>query len=27
MTEAGLRTNQLWADTNAGFALILATAR
>ncbi|MFE7761079.1 L-histidine N(alpha)-methyltransferase [Streptomyces sp. NPDC057438] len=27
MTEAGLRTKQLWADTNAGFALILATAR
>ncbi|MEV4227032.1 L-histidine N(alpha)-methyltransferase [Streptomyces bobili] len=27
MTDAGLRTNQVWADTNAGFALILATAR
>jgi L-histidine N-alpha-methyltransferase len=27
MTEAGLRTHQVWADTNAGFALILATAR
>jgi L-histidine N-alpha-methyltransferase len=27
MTEAGLCTKQLWADTNAGFALILATAR
>ncbi|KOG34173.1 L-histidine N(alpha)-methyltransferase [Streptomyces resistomycificus] len=26
MTGAGLRTNQLWADTNAGFALILVTA-
>ncbi|WP_326718831.1 L-histidine N(alpha)-methyltransferase [Streptomyces sp. NBC_00243] len=27
MTDAGLRTNQLWADSNAGFTLILATAR
>ncbi|MEU6223184.1 L-histidine N(alpha)-methyltransferase [Streptomyces sp. NPDC047042] len=26
MTAAGLRTNEIWADKNAGFALILATA-
>ncbi|MDX3451972.1 L-histidine N(alpha)-methyltransferase [Streptomyces sp. ME02-8801-2C] len=26
MTAAGLRTHQIWADKNAGFALILATA-
>ncbi|MFF0097541.1 L-histidine N(alpha)-methyltransferase [Streptomyces canus] len=25
MAEAGLRTNQLWADPNAGFTLTLAT--
>jgi L-histidine N-alpha-methyltransferase len=27
MADAGLRTDQLWADSDAGFALILATAR
>ncbi|MGQ4336278.1 L-histidine N(alpha)-methyltransferase [Streptomyces hayashii] len=27
MTDAGLRTRQLWADTDAGFALVLATRR
>jgi L-histidine N-alpha-methyltransferase len=27
MTDAGLRTDQLWADSDAGFALILATPR
>ncbi|GGT23528.1 L-histidine N(alpha)-methyltransferase [Streptomyces chromofuscus] len=27
LTDAGLRTQQLWADSDAGFALVLATAR